>query len=93
MKLEELRDMFRPAPEPEITPPPVHREPPPTSAWTSDPCSRCGSTERVARHPSRTAYQWDGEGRDPNAPIALCPPCAQEYNEDMDDMWAAARGL
>jgi hypothetical protein len=53
-------------------------------------CERC---HRAPAHPvsSRTMYEWDGEGEDPNADITLCAECAEEHNQIMDDQWAAAR--
>lgn len=44
---------------------------------------------------SMTAYVWDKDkepDRDPNAPLFLCPECAEEYTENMREMWDAARG-
>jgi len=40
---------------------------------------------------SRTMYEWDGEGDDPNAPLALCPACSLSYTEEMADRWAEYR--
>jgi hypothetical protein len=50
-------------------------------------CERCGSNFFVEYASSRTQYEWDGEGDDPNRDIALCPLCEAEHNEFWDDMW------
>lgn len=50
-------------------------------------CQHCGRKWAIP-HSSRTAYSWDGEGEDPNAPINLCPYCAMEHHAYWDDMWS-----
>ena len=45
----------------------------------------------VKARPSRTAFEWDGKGPDPNADILLCDPCAGEYASYMDDLWQEYR--
>lgn len=50
-------------------------------------CERCQSTENVKMESGRTAYHWDGEGEDPNRPVALCPECAKFHHEYWDEMW------
>jgi len=44
---------------------------------------------------SMTAYVWDMDKSpeiDPNRDIFLCPWCAEDYTENMREMWEAARG-
>ena len=48
------------------------------------PCEECGATDGVERQSCRTAYADDSMNTSP----ALCPPCAKEYNDHWDDMWA-----
>lgn len=48
---------------------------------------RAPTTEGVRLHSSRTAYWWDGQGEDPNRPVALCPECAAEHHEYWDERW------
>jgi hypothetical protein len=38
--------------------------------------------------PSQTQYEWDGQGRDPNAALLLCPECSEEYTGTMNDQWS-----
>lgn len=59
---------------------------------TDKPCAHCGATEGVTMESSRTNYSWDGKGKDPNAPIPLCRPCAVEHHQNWDDMWAQVNG-
>jgi hypothetical protein len=48
----------------------------------------CGrDVEHLFATPSRTMYQWDGEGEDPNADKDLCLDCSIEYSEIMEDPW------
>lgn len=37
--------------------------------------------------PARTAYDWDGQGEDPNRPRLLCLRCSDEYTEDWQERW------
>lgn len=37
--------------------------------------------------PAMTQYSWDGQGEDPNGPIALCHDCAGDYQEYWQEMW------
>jgi len=55
---------------------------------TDKPCCHCGSTVEVLLESSRTAYCWDGKGKDPNAPMPLCRECAKEHHAYWDDMWS-----
>jgi hypothetical protein len=50
-------------------------------------CLRCEATEGVELEDSRTQYDWDGEGRNPNAPIPLCKKCAEVHHEEWDSRW------
>lgn len=51
-------------------------------------CECCGHTTRtVTMEDSRTMYDWDGVGEDPNRAKALCSMCAIEHHEYWDDMW------
>ena len=59
---------------------------------TDQPCTHCGTKKDVTLESSRTAYYWDGKGKDPNAPIPLCPPCAVEHHQHWDDMWDQVNG-
>ena len=36
----------------------------------------------------RTAYHWDGKGKDPNEPYAICKEGAEEGRQYWDYMWA-----
>jgi hypothetical protein len=51
-------------------------------------CERCGTLEGVSLEDSRTYYDWNGEGEDPNRPIRLCRQCAAEHHDYWDAMWA-----
>lgn len=51
-------------------------------------CERCGSFWRLHRHPSMTAYVWDGVGENPNREGWFCEPCGEDYDEHWDAMWA-----
>jgi hypothetical protein len=51
-------------------------------------CIGCGSFDGVASEESRTRYEWDGQGVDPNRSIPLCRPCASMHHQNMDDQWA-----
>lgn len=55
-------------------------------------CAKCGTGFSVQLEDSRTMYNWEGEGEDPNAPIPLCPQCAKEHHENWDDMWSNVPG-
>ena len=48
----------------------------------------CIAPVGVSLHSSRTAYCWDGDGEDPNRPVALCPDCAADHHDRWDDMWS-----
>jgi len=41
--------------------------------------------------PSMTAYEWDGQGEDPNRDLWLCPDHADEHTEQMEAQWAEYR--
>ena len=49
-------------------------------------CQNCGD-RGTKLEDSRTAYVWDGKGKDPNAPIRLCATCAIEHHTYWDDIW------
>lgn len=51
-------------------------------------CVVCGFPGGVKWRFSRTAYEWDGKGENPNACIALCGTCGDVYNDMMDRKWA-----
>jgi hypothetical protein len=51
------------------------------------PCENCGARPTTLES-RRTAYAWNGIGKDPNAPIRLCAECATEHHEYWNDMWA-----
>lgn len=59
---------------------------------TDQPCAHCDTTEGVKMHSSRTNYGWDGKGKDPNAPVPLCDPCAKIHHENWDDLWLEVNG-
>lgn len=48
----------------------------------------CDNTEGVELVPRRTQYYWNGEGEDPNAPLLLCPSCADFLREYWNDLWS-----
>ena len=50
-------------------------------------CEHCGAQEGLRIHSSRTCYDWDGEGDDPNRALVLCDPCAKVHNEHWDEQW------
>jgi hypothetical protein len=50
-------------------------------------CEHCGSVEGVEWEESRTQYEWDGKGENPNRCRALCYECAKEHHAHWDDMW------
>jgi len=51
-------------------------------------CECCGtSSPLVAPCCSHTRYVWDGTGENPNRDRLLCPDCAIEYTEEMEDKW------
>lgn len=54
---------------------------------TMEACMKCGSKEGVKLEDSRTQYEWDGIGEDPNSPIPLCRECAKEHHEEWDERW------
>ena len=56
------------------------------------PCARCGTLEGVRSRPAATAYHWDGEGENPNAPVPLCVCCVEEYYEYYQDLWDTYHG-
>ncbi len=47
-------------------------------------CERCGSRQEVRQEPCRTAYADPAENISP----WLCRPCAEEYHDNWDEMWA-----
>lgn len=51
-------------------------------------CEHCGivTDDRVWTD-SQTNYEWDGLGRNPNRPKALCRECSERYTEIMNDQW------
>lgn len=55
-------------------------------------CRSCGTIRKVKLENSCTVYPWDGQGPDPNAPVPLCPVCADEHYEHWAEMWSYARG-
>lgn len=57
-------------------------------------CIGCYGTDGVEMESSRTAYHFEGEigsADDPNRPIPLCRPCAEEHHQYWTDMWAEYR--
>lgn len=53
-------------------------------------CDHCDSTEGVEMESSRTAYHYTGEpgsADDPNKPVPLCPPCADDHHSYWDSLW------
>lgn len=54
---------------------------------TTEACIRCGTHEGVQMEPSRTAYSWDGRGKDPNENVPFCRDCAEEHHAYWDEMW------
>lgn len=57
-------------------------------------CLCCHGTLDVQLENSRTQYHWDGPidaPDNPNRPVPLCRPCAQEHHEYWNDMWAEYR--
>lgn len=56
-------------------------------------CLGCGAWRGVELECSRTAYHWDGKGRNPNAPIRLCRTCAADHHSYWDEMWAMAHSM
>ena len=51
-------------------------------------CSNCGSFWRLDWQPSMTAYPSKPGEPDPNAPVWLCEPCSEDYEEYWENMWA-----
>ncbi len=66
-------------------------------------CEYCGATEGVQLEDSRTAYDTsrldtatrleriadrDDPPEDPNRPVWLCRPCAEDHHSYWDEMWA-----
>jgi len=49
-------------------------------------CEHCGA-EPCFTFPSMTAYDWDGEGEDPNAPKNMCAVCGYSYMDEMQERW------
>lgn len=65
----------------------------PLSEPVAAQCSRCEAVEGVCLESSRTAYHWDGvTGLNPNAPVLLCRPCAEDHHEHWDEMWSHVHG-
>ena len=54
----------------------------------SEPCANCKQTEAIKWRSSRTSYEWDGQGENPNGCLPLCGECAEDYNEQMDQQWS-----
>ncbi len=50
-------------------------------------CEHCDTRISVRLESSRTMYCWEGEGQDPNRPLALCACCSIEHHNNWDDMW------
>lgn len=50
-------------------------------------CLACKRHTLVSLWPSMTAYEWDGDGEDPNAPITLCLDCGPEHIDQMEAQW------
>ena len=63
-----------------------HSWKPPIAPGTK--CGNCGELEGVEMEPSRTCYPWNGEGKSPNADLALCRECAVDHHDHWDEMWA-----
>lgn len=59
------------------------RMPLPKCEGSSGPC------ERVVLWPtsSQTAYEWNGEGENPNKDLMLCPLCSIDYTQMMTAQW------
>ena len=51
-------------------------------------CSGCNTRHGVKWRFSRTAYEYAGQGENPNACLAMCDTCADIYNKQMDEQWA-----
>jgi hypothetical protein len=52
---------------------------------------RCGATVGVELESGRTAYHYEGvpgAPEDPNRPLWLCRPCAEEHHDYWDEMWS-----
>lgn len=49
-------------------------------------CIYCGDRPATLES-SRTAYAWNGKGKDPNSSRWLCAPCAKAHHEHWDAMW------
>jgi hypothetical protein len=57
--------------------------------WRQKPiCQNCGTLWGLKLADSCTAYPWDGKGRDPNAPVLLCPRCSEDHYEHWHEMWS-----
>jgi hypothetical protein len=50
-------------------------------------CEFCDWPFGVEAEDSRTLYEWDGEGEDPNRSVKLCRVCAATHHAHWDDMW------
>jgi hypothetical protein len=50
-------------------------------------CERCASFYPTTMQASRTAYAWNGEGKDPNLPLRLCTDCAVDHHAYWDERW------
>lgn len=51
-------------------------------------CKHQGCKANEEPTSSRTAYSWNGKGRDPNRDIVLCESCAVDHYLYWDDMWS-----
>jgi hypothetical protein len=57
-------------------------------AFSPHECEHCGEVSyAVDYQSSRTQYIWNGEGKNPNRDVLLCPLCAREHHEYWDEMW------
>ena len=84
MDIEELRQQLTEGVlQPESPPKPV-------DVFTLDePCGYSGCDQGpTASVSSMTAYNWDGEGEDPNRNLILCKEHAKEHEEHMQEQWA-----
>jgi len=86
MELNDLREMLIHGVNQPIPPKP----PPDLFPFKDIPCEDgrpgCRNTPS-GLVPSMTAYDWDGEGEDPNRDKLMCPQCAEEYTEMMKEQW------
>jgi hypothetical protein len=50
-------------------------------------CEACGNIGDVQPEDSRTMYEWNGDGDNPNSPIRLCRDCAADHHANWDETW------